>query len=174
MNLKVLKKQNNSRMCIVCGTLNSASLKCPFYELEGDIVVAPFVGQDIHQSYPGRMHGGIISALLDEIAGRAVQIAAPDQWGVTGELTVRYKRPVPLGEPLLCVGKVVRDTPHLFFSEAFIEDRDGKILATSKATYVKLAIADIADGFGGKDWSLQTLPDEPKSFDVKNSDYFNR
>ena len=106
MKCKVLKKQNNSDMCIVCGVENDASLKSVFYELEGGLIAGVTTPKDIHQSYPNRMHGGMISALLDETLGRAVQIGKPDIWAVTGELSVRFKKPVPLDKPVICVGKI--------------------------------------------------------------------
>jgi len=36
-----------------------------------------------HQGYPNHMHGGMISAVLDETLGRAVQIYDTGIWGVT-------------------------------------------------------------------------------------------
>ena len=35
-------------------------------------IMARFTGQDVHQGYPGRMHGGVITGILDETIGRAV------------------------------------------------------------------------------------------------------
>src|SRR5699024_1639109 len=66
MKLKVLKKQNNSAMCVVCGLKNDLSLRTRFYAVEGDLMVGVVAGRDEHQSYPNRMHGGLITALLDE------------------------------------------------------------------------------------------------------------
>ena len=130
MKCKVLKKQNNSDMCIVCGVENDASLKSVFYELEGGMIAGVTTPKDIHQSYPNRMHGGMISALLDETLGRAVQIGKPDIWAVTGELSVRFKKPVPLDKPVICVGKITKDTSRVYIAEGFIEDEEGNILAT--------------------------------------------
>mgnify|MGYP002521741917 FL=1 len=75
MELKVTKIQNNSNSCIVCGLSNTLGLQAHFYETEGDYIVAVCTGRNEHQSYPNRMHGGVICALLDETVGRAVQIA---------------------------------------------------------------------------------------------------
>ena len=172
MHYKVLKKQNNSDLCIVCGTKNDASLKSEFFEIENGIMVGVTTPKDIHQSYPNRMHGGMISALLDETLGRAVQIGNPDAWAVTGELTVRFKKPVPLNEEILCVGKVTKDTSRLYIAEGFIEDKNGNILATAKGTYVKAGVSAICEGgLTSENWYY--VDGAPEYIQVKNLNFFN-
>ena len=78
--MKVLKKQTNSRMCIICGMNNEAGIKAPFYEMEDHSVMSVFKFSQHHQSYPGRAHGGMISTMLDEIVGRAIWIDEPLMW----------------------------------------------------------------------------------------------
>lgn len=67
---KVTKKQHNSKMCFVCGLKNVAGLKASFYETEDGALVATFTPAAVHQSYPGRLHGGIASTILDTAPGR--------------------------------------------------------------------------------------------------------
>ena len=110
MKLKVVKKQNNSDMCIVCGLKNALSLGTRFYAVEGEMMVGVVTGRDEHQSYPNRMHGGMISALLDEVIGRAVNVPEPEAFGVTTEMNVKFKKPVPLNEELKVVGKLTKNT----------------------------------------------------------------
>ena len=61
-------------------------------------LVAIFTPEDIHQSYPGRLHGGIASTILDEAIGRAILMKDDNIWGVTLELNVKFKKPVPYDE----------------------------------------------------------------------------
>ena len=89
MKYKVEKKQFNSRMCLVCGMENSFGLKAFFYELENNELLAVFSPLAEHQSYPGRLHSGIASAMLDETIGRAILIKNQDVWGVTVELNLK-------------------------------------------------------------------------------------
>ena len=92
MELKVLNKQNNSRMCLVCGFKNDLSLKAEFYELEDKSLCALVTFKDVHQGYPSRVHGGILAAILDETIGRAMMpYTGEDKWGVTMTLTTKYK-----------------------------------------------------------------------------------
>lgn len=82
MERKVVAAQNVSRMCLVCGVENVAGLRGRFLELEDGELLGVFEPRAEHQGYPGRLHGGIASAILDETIGRAITVAHPDTWGV--------------------------------------------------------------------------------------------
>ena len=69
--MKVTGKQKNSRMCVICGMDNPFGLKAPFYNMEDGSVMTKFMYREEHQSYPGRVHGGLIGAMLDELGFRA-------------------------------------------------------------------------------------------------------
>lgn len=58
LKYKVIKKQNSSKSCVVCGTANDLGLKTSFYEIENGELVAICNTKDWHKSYPGRVHGG--------------------------------------------------------------------------------------------------------------------
>ncbi len=67
---------------------------------EGDEVVAHLTLRAAHEGAPGRSHGGIISALFDDVFGFVLTIE--QQPAFTGELTIRYEHGVPLHTPLEC------------------------------------------------------------------------
>ena len=136
MKYKVLKKQNNSEMCFVCGIQNQSGLKTTYYELENNRLIGVFKGQDVHQSYPERMHGGIITALLDETIARASQTFDENIWGVTVEITVRFLKPVPLDQELYAVGYVTNMRSRMFEGQGYICNTSQDILATAKAKYL--------------------------------------
>lgn len=46
--MKVLKKQTNSKMCLICGMENESGLKAPFYEMEDNTLVTIFEYKEIH------------------------------------------------------------------------------------------------------------------------------
>jgi len=60
-----VEKQPNSRMCFVCGIENRVGLHLKFYTDDEGRCIARFHPKPEHQGYPGHLHGGIISALLD-------------------------------------------------------------------------------------------------------------
>ena len=100
-----MNKQPNSRMCFICGKQNIAGVHVSFYEDDDGTVLARFTGQEIHQGYPGRFHGGVLAGILDETLGRTIRIPYGDAvWGVTVELTTRYRKPVPIGVELRHAG----------------------------------------------------------------------
>ena len=86
---------------------NPFGLKAQFYNMEDGSVLTPFQFREEHQSYPGRVHGGLISAMLDELGLRACWTEAEDTWGVTINLNVKYRKPVPYGACLLYTSRCV-------------------------------------------------------------------
>ena len=81
----------------VCGTTNPLSAECTF-GYEGDEVVVHTVLGAAFEGAPRRSHGGMVAALFDDIAAGVLPLAGVAAY--TGELTVRYLRPVPIEEPL--------------------------------------------------------------------------
>lgn len=169
MKLKTIKKQNNGRLCIVCGKNNPNGIKADFYELENNIVATKLKIPENLQSYPGRAHGGIISAILDEVIGRAIQIDS-NRWGVTGELNVRFVKPVPLDTTLIAYGKITFDKGRIFKGTGIIEDEQGNVLAKGKATYINLPIDAISEQFNDNEWFYV---DGNETFELNNINLLN-
>ncbi len=144
--MKVIKKQTNSKMCIICGMENDLGLKAPFYEMEDGSVMSIFEYKDHHQSYPERCHGGMITCMLDEIIGRAIWVIEPDQWGVTTNISVKFRKPVPLNEKIKAVGRIVVNKSRVFQGTGEIMTMDGVVLAEAEVTYLKLPLSKIATG----------------------------
>ena len=164
MKYKVLKKQNSSKTCLVCGVKNDLGLKARFYQLENGELASIFNSKEFHQSYPGRVHGGISAAILDETIGRAISVSDETVWGVTGSLELRYKKPVPIDSDLITVARVTRDTRKLFEGEGVIILPNGEIAVTAKAKYVKMPIDQIADECDMAEEWLPIPDDEPVEY----------
>ncbi len=136
--MKVISKQTNSKNCLICGIQNESGLKASFYNMEDNSVGSIFTFKFNHQSYPDRVHGGMISALLDELAGRALWVTDPDLIGVTGTLNVRFKKPVPYEKQLKGRGIITSRRGRVFTAKAQILDENNTVLAESDATYIIL------------------------------------
>ncbi len=146
MRYKVTKKQYNSKKCLICGLDNEFGLHTRFYELENGEIVAIFRVLEEHQSYPGRLHGGIASAILDETIGRAMMIDEPNTWGVTVELKVQYKKPLPLDQKLRAVGRITSSNKRIFEGTGEILLENGEVAVTAYGKYMKFALEQISDG----------------------------
>jgi uncharacterized protein (TIGR00369 family) len=141
-----MKKQPTSRMCFICGERNPAGVHVRFYEQDDGSVLARFTPREHHQGYPGRMHGGVITAVMDEAVGRAIMIRYGEAiWGVTAELNVRFRKPVPLDVELTVVGRITHEGSRLFEGTGELYLPDGTVAVEAAGKYVKLDITKIAD-----------------------------
>lgn len=149
----VLGAQNVSRMCMVCGRENPLSLKARFYNLDGGELLGIFDVRDVHQSYPGRVHGGVVTAMLDETMGRAAAGEDPDMFGVTVELTVRFRKPVPIVPDLRVLARVTTDPARrLYEASGEIVLEDGTVAAEATGRFMRMAIDRIAEGDFASEW----------------------
>jgi acyl-coenzyme A thioesterase PaaI-like protein len=179
---RVLATQNVSRMCLVCGTENILGLRGRFYVLEPEPgtddptredaalaseLLGVFTPRQEHQSYPGRLHGGIAAAVLDETIGRAVIMRQPQIWGVTAELTLRYRKPLPLDRELRVLGRITRDGSRLFEGSGEIVLDDGSVAVEAHGKYLKMSIEAITDeAFPERDWFADAR-EHPSWIDLK-------
>ena len=146
MRHTVQAKQPNSKMCLVCGLKNPFGLKTFFYELDNGELLAVFSPIEEHQSYPGRLHGGIATAVLDETIGRAILMRHDqDVWGVTIEFNVRFKKPIPLDQEVRVIGRITAEANRHFEGTGEILLQDGSIAAEGWGKYIKLPLDKIAD-----------------------------
>ena len=147
-NMKVIGQQRNSRMCVICGLDNQFGVRAPFYNMTDGSVASPFRYRTWHQSYPGRVQGGMITAMLDEMGLRGLWAAKNDdaEFGVTISLETRYRKPVPYDADLLATGKLIEDRSRLFAVQARILTMDGEVLAEGIIRYLHLPVNQIAAG----------------------------
>lgn len=145
--MKVISKQRNSKMCIMCGLDNEYGVRAPFYNMEDGSVMTLFKYREQHQSYPGRVHGGLITAMLDEMGLRALwaRELSEETFGVTFSLDTKYRKPVPYDQPLMGKGMIIKNSSRFFVTEACIMDRSGNVLANGTVKYLKLGVEEIAE-----------------------------
>jgi uncharacterized protein (TIGR00369 family) len=168
MQHKVTSKQPNSKMCLVCGLKNPFGLHTSFFELENNELLAVFTPRKEHQSYPERLHGGITSTILDETMGRAIMIkSAGEVWGVTVELNIRFKKPVPLDQELRVVGRITKDSNRFFEGTGELLLEDGTVAAQGHGKYLKVPLEKIADfNADAQEWRVVQSNEDPESFEL--------
>jgi acyl-coenzyme A thioesterase PaaI-like protein len=162
---QVKRKQHNSKMCLVCGLKNPYGLKASFLELDTNELVAIFKPCDVHQSYPGRLHGGITTAILDETIGRAININREGiMWGVTVEFTTQFKKPIPLDVELKVVGRITKENNRFFEGTGEVLLPDGAVAAVGVGKYLKLPVEKISDfDTDEQEWKVVTSDQDPKT-----------
>jgi acyl-coenzyme A thioesterase PaaI-like protein len=144
--LKDISKQNSSTGCFVCGVHNDHSLKAGFYHLGEGTLVSLFKPLDQHQSYPGVLHGGIAAAILDETMGRTILSLDETLWGVTIELNMKYRKPLPTEEVLYAKAIVTEHKSRYFISKGAIILPDGSAAVTATGKFMKLPLDQITQG----------------------------
>ncbi len=116
--------------CFGCGQDNPIGLKLRFH-YDKDRAEAEFTPEELHQGWPGIVHGGIIFTLLDEAMGYALY---PQQVNcVTAKAEARFRRPAMIGETLVVSSEVTRKTKRLVEVKASIALKDGTIVAEGTA-----------------------------------------
>lgn len=132
------KLQPNSRHCFVCGLANQYGLRLRFYETGLGEVSAEYTVPERFQGYPGLVHGGIVTAMLDEVTGRAHIKGDPPRFMYTAKLEIRFRKNVPIGQPLRIVGQVEKSKSRLASSKGMIFGPEGDLLAEASALLVEL------------------------------------
>jgi len=100
-----VNQQPNSNYCFVCGRDNPRGLYMTFFDNGKDEVWAEHVISDDYQGYPGVVHGGVQSAILDEIICRVSLIEDIHHFMAAAKMDVRFRKPVPTGENLRFVAR---------------------------------------------------------------------
>lgn len=164
----IVGKQHNSKLCFVCGLKNKFGLHAHFYITEQKELVALFTPSEEHQSYPGRMHGGIASAILDETIGRAIlNFYEEEVWGVTIDLNVKFKKPIPLNEELKVVGRITKESSRIFEGSGEIILQNGDVAVTAEGKYLKVPLEKITDfDKEENEWRIISLESDPKEIEV--------
>ena len=129
-------KQPNSRNCFVCGLGNPDGLQLTFYEQEAGQVVAETIVPARFQGYPGVVHGGIVAAMLDEVAMRSAMVDDHLRFMVTAKMTLRYRKAIPVEQPLRLVGRIERAGGQATTATAELRLPDGSLGADVEAMMV--------------------------------------
>ena len=95
------------------------------------------VTRNEHLSPSGKVHGGVISALLDYSSGAAMcTVVADDEHMSTVELKVNYFRPIELGDSLETESKVVFRGKKLCVMQTFLyRNGDPDPVAMASSTF---------------------------------------
>ncbi len=129
--------------CVVSGPWNPLGIGIEVVR-RGDDAVAEVVLGTAFEGGPGMAHGGIVAALFDDVLGYLLTLHHVP--GFTGELTVHYHRPTPVGVPLTLHGWVVDRVGRRFLTAADAR-AGGQVVASATATFIEVeAIRRVGSG----------------------------
>lgn len=137
-NLESFRLQPSSNTCFVCGLQNPYGLKLRFYERKPGEVTSQYIVPEYFQGYPGVVHGGIVAAMLDETAGRALMGGDPPRFMYTAHLELRFRNKVPVGQPINLVGRMKSSKGRTAMASSFIYDANGTLLAEADALLIDI------------------------------------
>ena len=118
--------------CVVCSPANLKGLQLEFVPGEDGSISATFTCDKALEGYPGVVHGGIVSSILDGAMGHCM--FSRGHVAVTAELTTRFRHPVVTNQQAVVSAHVTRFSHPLCLLEAEIV-QDGKVRATAKGKF---------------------------------------
>ena len=126
----------DNERCYVCGKDNPIGLRVAFdVDRHSRTIAGRFTPLQEHEGWRGIVHGGILTALLDEAMVKlAAHMGVP---AVSAEITVKFKAPAAPGEELIVSGRIVKEAGRLIEADAMIlngpiivAEAKGKLLRT--------------------------------------------
>ena len=130
--------------CFVSGPWNPLGIGIDVVR-DGEAAVAQIVLGAAFEGGPGMAHGGIVAALFDDVLGYLLTVHRVP--GFTGELTVRYLRPTPVGTPLTLRGWVVQRSGRRLHTAAQLHAGD-ELVASATAVFVEIDAARMSAARG--------------------------
>ncbi|MDI1247531.1 MAG: PaaI family thioesterase [Lacunisphaera sp.] len=139
--------------CFACGDPAAGGLGLKFKIAVPGGVEARWTCPAGGESYPGIMHGGMVATLLD--AAMVHALFARGITARTGELRIRYRRPVSSGSPVTIRGWLVRACGPLFMLQAELQ-QDDSLCAEARAKFMQIPGAGEPVGRAGVVIPLRT------------------
>jgi acyl-coenzyme A thioesterase PaaI-like protein len=137
--------EDSHRDCFACGVCNTAGLSLHFEIGSDGVATAVWQPTTAFQSYPDRVHGGVIATLLDSAMVHA--LFAQGIAGVTAELTIRYLQSVGLKEPLHVTGFIAAVRHGVYLCRADVLQNGIKVVRASAKFMTIVATHDAAAGW---------------------------
>lgn len=117
-----------SNFCFACGRANPTGLHMTIAPTE-DGCRAVFTPLRRHEGFRDVTHGGIVATLLDEVIAWACRLRGYN--AVTAELTVRYRKPVPIDQQVSIEGRIVQEHGCLVVGTSTVKNELGETLASA-------------------------------------------
>jgi uncharacterized protein (TIGR00369 family) len=125
---------SDCQYCFVCGQDNPVGFKANIeVDRETQSAQCTLAVPGEYQGWKEMVHGGIISALLDEVSAYAGMTVS--ETVVTGELKTRFHQPVPVEHEITVSAQVIKQVRRAVMVEATLTMK-GEVLASAEAKMV--------------------------------------
>jgi len=119
---------------IVAGAANPMGLAAQLWR-DGDVACMRVTLGKAFDGAPGRAHGGVVAALLDEVMGLMNVIHGA--MAFTAQLDITYVAPTPVGEPIIARAWLARRDNRKQFVEATLH-ADDVLVASANALFISI------------------------------------
>ena len=124
--------------CYVCGQFHPRGLRARFFAFLDGQVQVQFSAEPTQTGYEDIVHGGVISALLDELLGWPV-VLQTGRMCFTAELTVRFLKPMRVGTRYVATAGPGADRGRYWGSEGVLRDEGGALHAKAHGKFFLLS-----------------------------------
>jgi len=120
--------------CFCCGIDNDRGFHLVFtYPVEGEAESSLLVPEWC-AGWKGVTHGGFLTMLMDELMAHACIAFAAS--AVTGDMSVKFIKPVPTGSRVRIVGRAERPRGRVISTTATIYSEEGVVMAEASARFI--------------------------------------
>jgi len=143
----MLLPPNPTNHCFGCGGANARGMQLTF---EQDDAARRIRGKfrigSEFQGATGYLHGGIIATLLDEVMAKVSRLADNREHAVTADLSIEYRKPVPVGDELIVEGWETGRDGRMRSRAGEIRNASGVVLARGTAKFIVIDPARFQPG----------------------------
>lgn len=120
----------------VSGSINPLAPPVDMRFEDGAVVATATLGIP-YEGPPGHVHGGVTALIFDEVLGKVQSLGGNP--GMTGRLTIHYRRPAPLGIELTFRGYLDRVEGRKTFTRGTLHAGDpGQLCAEAEGLFVSV------------------------------------
>ena len=153
-------KCNPIHLCVLAAAWeNHSGLQMRFIDNGTDELRSEISVPEHFQSYPGVVHGGIVTSILDEAAGRVPMIGDPDHFMMTVKIDVKFRQPVPVETTLAVIARIVKRRGRLMTTRSEVRLPDGTLAAEAEALLADMP-AELADEAGLRQLAWRIWPQD--------------
>ncbi len=120
--------------CFGCSPRNPIGLALDLRQLPGGEVSAETTFSEDYASYPGIVHGGLVSTVVDEVMGDMLAL----RFGMLAfsvSLRTRMLLPLRVGEPYITTARITGSGHDVIRTEADVTGKDGEVHVMANAAF---------------------------------------